>query len=224
MAQIEVFGVSKVYPISGMEIRAVDNVSMKIEKGEFVSIVGHSGSGKTTLLSMIGGVIRPSSGRIIFEGSDISSFDDNRLSQYRNDKVGFMFQFASLLPILTARENVLLPGLFSAARRHEGAARAAEYLSIVGLGDRTEAYPHELSGGQQRRVAIARALMNNPEVILADEPTGDLDEETEAEIMKLFHRLNKEKDITFVLITHNLQLAQQASRQLRMSQGVMKEL
>lgn len=228
MTQIEIAGLSKSYAVGGLTIQAVDRVSLKIAKGDFLSIVGHSGSGKTTLLSMIGGIIRPTSGSILFNGSDISLLDDDRLSGYRNEKIGFMFQFASLLPILTARENVLLPGLFNPEqnpqKNKENEARAVEYLHLVGLGDRVDSYPNQLSGGQQRRVAIARALINNPEVILADEPTGDLDEETEAEIMELFRRLNREKQITFILITHNLHLAEQAARRLRMSQGVLKEI
>ncbi len=224
MTQIEINDLSMIYTIGGLTIRAVDHTSLKIEKGDFLSIVGHSGSGKTTLLSMIGGIIRPTSGSILFNGSDISLLDDDSLSGYRNEKVGFMFQFASLLPILTAKENVLLPGLFNPRTKTVNEARAIEFLTMVGLGDRVDSYPNQLSGGQQRRVAIARALINDPEVILADEPTGDLDEETEAEIMDLFKRLNREKQITFILITHNLQLAEQASRRLRMAQGVVTEL
>jgi putative ABC transport system ATP-binding protein/lipoprotein-releasing system ATP-binding protein len=228
MTQIEIADLSRIYTVGELTIKAVDHASLKIEKGDFLSIVGHSGSGKTTLLSMIGGIIRPTSGSIQFNGNDISLLDDDHLSGYRNEKIGFMFQFASLLPILTARENVLLPGLFhpsqNPSQNKENEVRAIEFLSMVGLGDRVDSYPNQLSGGQQRRVAIARALINNPEVILADEPTGDLDEETEAEIMELFRRLNREKQITFILITHNLHLAEQASRRLRMSQGVVTEL
>lgn len=224
MAQIEIIDVSKVYNIGDLNIRAVDKVSLRLEKGEFLSIVGHSGSGKTTLLSIIGGIIRPTSGKVLHEGSDLGSLDSDRLSEYRNEKIGFMFQFASLLPMLTARENVLLPRIFSTDGRTKKGKSAQEYLHIVGLGDKTDAYPSQLSGGQQRRVAIARALMNNPEVILADEPTGDLDEETETEIMALFKRLNKEEKVTFIFITHNLDLAKQAQRQIRMTHGVIKEL
>jgi len=224
MTQIEIADLSKDYTVGGLTIKAVDHTSLKIEKGDFLSIVGHSGSGKTTLLSLIGGIIRPSSGSILFNGNDISLLDDDHLSEYRNEKIGFMFQFASLLPILTARENILLPGLFHPQQNRENEARAIEFLHMVGLGDRADSYPNQLSGGQQRRVAIARALINDPEVILADEPTGDLDEETEAEIMEIFRRLNREKQITFILITHNLHLAEQAARRLKMSQGVVQEL
>ena len=224
MPQIDILNLTKVYSIGGSTVRAVDNVSLSIGKGDFLSIVGHSGSGKTTLLSIIGGIIMPTSGRVLFDGTDICTLDDDGLSEYRNRKIGFMFQFASLLPILTAKENILLPVLFGPEAKAGNGKQAAEYLDLVGLGDKVDAYPSQLSGGQQRRVAIARALMNGPEVILADEPTGDLDEETEAEIMELFNRLNREKQVTFIFITHNLDLARQAQKQVRMSQGLLKEL
>lgn len=222
MPQLELLGLSKIYRIGDIGIKAVDNVSVSIKKGEFLSIVGHSGSGKTTLLSIIGGAVRPTSGKVLFEKSDICSLDDQGLSAYRNEKIGFMFQFASLLPVLTAKENVLLPALFKKASPPD-VKLAADYLDLVGISDRADAYPSQLSGGQQRRVAIARALMNNPEVILADEPTGDLDEETEAEIMELLKKLNKEKKVTFIFITHNLDLAKQAQRRLKMSSGSLEE-
>jgi len=224
MRQIILENVVKNYSIGEQSISAVNHVSMEINKGEFISIVGHSGSGKTTLLSMIGGIVQPTSGKILCCGTDIYSLDSDGLSEYRSNKIGFMFQFASLLPILTAKENLLLPGLFSSDHRSVDAKKAEEYLEIVGLKDKIEAYPSQLSGGQQRRVAIARAFMNDPEIILADEPTGDLDEETEAEIMALFRKLNAEKKITFMFITHNLELAKHAQRQLRMNQGSIQEI
>ena len=224
MRQIILENVVKNYSIGEQSISAVNHVSMEINKGEFISIVGHSGSGKTTLLSMIGGIVQPTSGRILCCGTDIFALDSDGLSEYRSNKIGFMFQFASLLPILTAKENLLLPGLFSSDHRSVDAKKAEEYLEIVGLKDKIEAYPSQLSGGQQRRVAIARAFMNDPEIILADEPTGDLDEETEAEIMSLFRKLNEEKKITFIFITHNLELAKYAQRQLRMTNGSIQEI
>jgi putative ABC transport system ATP-binding protein/lipoprotein-releasing system ATP-binding protein len=170
---------------------------------------------------MIGGILRPSAGKILLNGSDICQLNDDQLSAYRNAKIGFMFQFASLLPILTARENVLLPGLFGTASHSISEKKAEEYLDMVGLKDKIHSYPAQLSGGQQRRVAIARALVNDPEIILADEPTGDLDEETEAEIMELFYTVNREKQVTIILITHNLDLAKKAKKQLRMNQGTL---
>lgn len=224
MVQIEIADLSKIYNIGDQIIKAVDHVSLIIEKGDFLSVVGHSGSGKTTLLSVLGGTIRPTSGKVIYEGTDVYSLDSDGLSEYRARNIGFMFQFASLLPILSAKENLLLPGLFKSGNRSVDAKKAEEYLEIVGLKDKIEAYPSQLSGGQQRRVAIARAFMNDPEIILADEPTGDLDEETEAEIMSLFRKLNEEKKITFIFITHNLELAKQARKQIRMANGLVQEM
>ncbi|MHB8881275.1 MAG: ABC transporter ATP-binding protein [Thermodesulfovibrionales bacterium] len=228
MAQIELVDIEKSFIVGDQTIHAVSPTSLTVEQGDFLSVVGHSGSGKTTLLSIIGGIIRPTSGKVLFEGTDICSLDDARLSAYRNTKVGFMFQFASLLPVLTAQENLLLPGLFGPEGGSGGAPgnwkKAADLLALVGLAEKVTAYPSQLSGGQQRRVAIARALMNDPAAILADEPTGDLDEETETEIIELFRRLNRERKITFIMITHNLHLAEQAGKRLRMSQGSIKEL
>jgi ABC-type lipoprotein export system ATPase subunit len=219
MAIVEVVGITKTYLAGDQTIRAVDDVSLSVREGDFLSVVGHSGSGKTTLLSLIGGIIRPSSGRMLYKGEDICALDDDRLSEYRNEKIGFMFQFSSLLPILTAKENVLLPRLFAGNGGAVSDRKAKELLEVVGLQDKADSYPAQLSGGQQRRVAIARALMNDPEVILADEPTGDLDEETEGEIMELFQGLNSVQKVTFILITHNLDLAGKASRQIRMKHG-----
>jgi putative ABC transport system ATP-binding protein/lipoprotein-releasing system ATP-binding protein len=218
MIQITLKDVTKTYLVDNEKIHAVNNISIEIEKGEFLSIIGHSGSGKTTLLSMIGGIVKPSSGTLLYEGNDISSFDGNRLSEYRCEKIGFIFQFASLFQNLTVKENVLLPVIFRAHRNKidEDEKKAAELLKRVGLEDKLNAYPSQLSGGQQRRVAIARAFINNPELVLADEPTGDLDEETEAEMMQYFTSMNKERGITFIMVTHNTELARQTKRQLRM--------
>lgn len=224
MSQIEVVSLTKTYTLGENTIKALDDVSLKINKGEFLSIVGHSGSGKTTLLSIIGGILMPTSGKVIFEGIDIYSFNGDELSEYRAKKVGFIFQFASLLPVLTAEENLLLPGIFSPEKKGNSKKKASEYLDMVGLGDKLNAYPSQLSGGQQRRVGIARAFMNDPEVILADEPTGDLDEETEKEIMALFKKINEEKGVTFILVTHSSDLAKDAKRRLRMSHGTLQEI
>ncbi|HEX8948387.1 MAG TPA: ABC transporter ATP-binding protein [Dissulfurispiraceae bacterium] len=226
MPQVEITDLVKTYTVGETEITAVDRASLKIEKGEFLSVIGHSGSGKTTLISIIGGVIRPTSGKVLFNGTDIYSLDSDGLSGYRCSNVGFMFQFASLLPILSARENLLLPVVFHSGAGAPAAndAKAVELLRRVGLGDKIDAYPSQLSGGQQRRVAIARAFMNDPEIILADEPTGDLDEETEADMMDFFRTMNAEKDITFIMVTHNTELARKAKRQLKMSVGTLREL
>ena len=220
---IDVKGLTKSYMVGDQIIKAVDNISIEIEKGDFVSIVGHSGSGKTTFLSLLGGLTRPESGTVIIDGTNLWSIDDNRLSEFRNRKINFIFQFASLLPVLTAKENLLLPGIFNPEKKHGSEEKAEDYLRIIGLGDKINSYPSELSGGQQRRIAIARALMNDPEIILADEPTGDLDEETEAEIMELFKKINKEKTVTFILVTHSSELAKDAKKRMRMSHGRLYE-
>jgi ABC-type lipoprotein export system ATPase subunit len=221
VAQLELINLAKIYTVGDNTIPGLKTVSLAIEQGDFLSIVGHSGSGKTTLISIIGGILRPTSGRILYNGSDICAMNDEQLSEYRSTKIGFMFQFASLLPILTARENVLLPSLFSPERAPDENERAEQYLDLVGIGDKLDAYPRQLSGGQQRRVAIARALMNNPEFILADEPTGDLDEGTEKEIMALFKKINREKKVTMILITHNVALALEADKMMRMHHGAL---
>jgi len=222
---IEAKGLTKRYFIGSEEIRAVDNVSLSIKKGEFVSIVGHSGSGKTTLLSLLGGLTRPDTGSIHIDGIDILSLKDNELSEYRNEKVSFIYQFSSLIPTLTALENVILPTIFSKKKIGGNLIdKAKELLSLVGLKDKFNAYPSQLSGGQQRRVAIARAFINDPELVLADEPTGDLDEDTEKEVMDLFERFNREMGITFILVTHNRELAKGAKRRFQMISGRINEV
>jgi putative ABC transport system ATP-binding protein/lipoprotein-releasing system ATP-binding protein len=217
-------GVTKTFGADGAPVSAVQQVSLALDRGEFVSITGHSGSGKTTLLSMLGGLSSPSSGRVLFDGTDIYAGDGDALAEYRCERVGFVFQFASLLSALTAKENLLLPVRFHSSRRRadEVEARAVELLGLVGLREKADAYPSELSGGQQRRVAIARAFMNEPELILADEPTGDLDEETEAEVMKVFRTINERSRATLVLVTHDTGLARQAGRMLQMHRGSLR--
>ena len=222
MGQIVLTDVSKDYTVGSETLTAVRNASADIAKGQFISIVGHSGSGKTTLLSLIGGMVGPTRGNVLFNGEDISAWSSDKLSEYRCEKIGFMFQTASLLPILTARENLLLPVAFRSRRPSNGIEqRAKELLSLVGLADKINAYPSQLSGGQQRRVAIARAFMNEPELILADEPTGDLDEDTEYEMMRFFLRMNAEQGTTFIMVTHNSDLAAKAQQRLRMNQGIL---
>lgn len=228
MEQIVLQGLAKHYVLEGTRITAVQEVSLDIKKGDFICIVGHSGSGKTTLLSMLGCILKPSAGKVLFEGTDVYSLGSDELSEYRARQVGYVFQFASLLPALTAKENLLLPTLFTGTNGKTSTSamekRADDYMELVGLKDKINAYPGQLSGGQQRRVAIARALMNDPSAILADEPTGDLDEDTEAEIMSLFKKINKENQITFVLVTHSAELASAADRKIKMHQGLVKEI
>ena len=224
MSLIEIQNLTKTYAVDETSFIGVDDISLSIGRGDFLSIVGHSGSGKTTLVSIIGGILRPTSGQVLLDGVDICSLGDNALSEYRSKRIGFMFQFASLLPILTAKENVLLPGIFSPDQTPTDEKKAEEYLELVGIGEKKDAYPAQLSGGQQRRVAIARSLINEPDIILADEPTGDLDEETEAEIMALFKDINEKKGVTIILITHNMGLAGQARKRHRMSLGKMEQI
>ncbi len=218
---IELNQLSKTYTVSGKMIKAVQPLDITIQKGEFVSIVGHSGSGKSTFLSLVGGIARPDTGNVVIDGVNIRSYTDRELSRLRNEKFGFVYQFASLIPTLTATENVLLPTVFG---RKKAIADAVNLLELVGLGDKTSRYPSELSGGEQQRVAIARAFINDPEIVLADEPTGDLDEETEAEIMAFFEKINKMNKVTLIMVTHSSELAQHASRRFRMKQGEVEEL
>lgn len=227
MAQLTLQNIVKTYTVGDEAITAVRSSSLIVEKGDFLSIVGHSGSGKTTLLSMIGGITTPSSGLILFEEKKLASMGSDELAEYRCEKIGFMFQFASLLPLLTVKENLFLPTAFRPEQGKDNPVqlekKAAELLRMVGLADKINAYPAHLSGGQQRRVAIARAFMNNPALILADEPTGDLDEQTEQAMMDLFKTMNQTEEITFIMVTHNTELAKQTQRQLRMHQGTLQE-
>lgn len=210
---------TKSYEDRGKVIRAVDGLNLEVKRGEFISIVGPSGCGKTTLLSLVSGLIRPTKGNVFVDGVDIWTLPERGLALLRNKKIGFVFQFASLIPTLNAIENVMLPSAFGDNKTEGALSRAKELMDLVGLSQRTDSYPSQLSGGEQRRVAIARALMNKPEIILADEPTGDLDEVTEREVMKLFVRINKEFGTTFLLVTHNTELTKQTDRKLTMKHG-----
>ncbi len=220
---IEVINLEKRYDLGGETIKAVDNVSFTIDQGEFMAILGHSGSGKTTLLNLLGGLTRPSGGTVRIDGQDIWELSDNQLSALRNEKMNFIFQFASLIPTLNVIDNLLLPTVFGRKNSAELHGRALELLDTVGLADKAKAYPSQLSGGQQRRVAIARAFINQPMVVLADEPTGDLDEETEQEMIDLFRSMNKEHNTTFIIVTHSSHLAGQTDRQMRMTAGRLEQ-
>lgn len=220
---IECRNLCKQYLADKAMVTAVSNVNLAIAQGEFVVILGHSGSGKTTLLSLIGGLTVPDSGEVLVNGVENWQQSDNALSDMRNATIGFVFQFASLIPTLTALENVLLPLTFGRSPRGSH-AQAQDILARVGLADKMNAFPGQLSGGQQRRIAIARAFINQPAIILADEPTGDLDEETEGDILRIFKEYN-EGGTTFVVVTHNMHLArsQNNARVLEMRQGVLRE-
>ena len=220
---IEVKELSKTYSIDGQVFKAVDNVSFTVRRGEMMSIIGHSGSGKTTLLSLIGGLTKPASGSVLIEDRAIWSMSDDDLSEFRNKKMNFIYQFSSLVPTLTSLENIMLPTAFG-DHGEDVAGYAKELLALVGLKEKENSYPSHLSGGQQRRIAIARAFINRPDIVLADEPTGDLDEETEAEIISLFNRMNKDAGTTFVIVTHNRDIAALAGRRLKMANGVVTEI
>ena len=208
----------KYYKVGGQRIAAAEDVNLRIEKAEMVSIVGHSGSGKTTLLSLMGGLTRPDKGEVEIDGVNLWSMDDDRLSKFRNQKISFIYQFASLIPTLTVFENIILPTAFG-KYSDDISSRAQSLLERVGLVKQSRYFPSQLSGGQQRRVAIARAFINRPAVLLADEPTGDLDEDTENEIMELFNDLNRQENITFVIVTHSSDIAARAGRSLQMKEG-----
>jgi putative ABC transport system ATP-binding protein/lipoprotein-releasing system ATP-binding protein len=220
---IETQRLTKIYNLGEQEVVAVSNVNLAVEEGEFISIVGHSGSGKTTLLSLIGGLTWPTYGEVLIEGVNIWDLNDEELSRLRNRKIGFMFQFSSLIPTLTVKDNMLLPAALSGKVRSEEMRRARALLELVGLADKINAYPTQLSGGQQRRVAIARAFMNRPKIILADEPTGDLDEESEIQVMELLKAMNEVEGTTILLVTHNRELAAQTQRTLVMKSGRLIE-
>ncbi len=219
---IKIEYLTKAYKAGPEVIKAVDNVTITVDIGEFVSIMGHSGSGKTTLLSLIGGLTSPDSGKVQVEGSDLWSLSDDSLSELRNDRVGFVYQFSSLIPTLNVLENILLPTVFSRERKQDKLKYAKELLEMFSIADKSKAYPSQLSGGQQRRVSIARAFINRPKLILADEPTGDLDEETEAEVIKLFQHFNKEHETTLVIVTHSSDIAGLAGKRYRMTNGKLE--
>ena len=222
MIQLE--KVSKTYWMSKENtIHAVLETSLDIKKGEFLIITGRSGSGKTTLLNLVAGLTRPSSGRVFLDGQDLWSLSDQQQSLIRNRKIGFIFQFPSLLPSLTALENVVLPTIFNADHVKEaGYSRAVELMETVGLKDKPNAYPRQLSAGQQQRVVVARSLLNQPEILLADEPTSDLDEQTETEIMDMFQQIHHASGITIILVTHSTQLVRYGSRSIHMAGGVIE--
>ena len=211
---------AKIYVTERGEIEAIKGIDVEVRAGEFASIVGRSGSGKSSFLAMIGGLSRPSRGAVRIEDTDIWRLSDDRLAEFRNRRIGFVYQFASLLPTLCIVDNVALPALLNAGPdAADPYARAAAILDQFGLSDCMEAYPSELSAGEQRRAVIARALINAPALLLADEPTSDLDEETESRIMDAFRKLNRERALTLIMVTHNLRLAEQTDRVIHISSG-----
>ncbi len=222
---IRLENVSKVYDLGkGSSVTAVRGATLEIGAGEFAVIVGRSGSGKTTLLNLAAGLTRPTSGQVALDGVDLWKLTDQQQSHTRNRKIGFVFQFPSLLPTLTVLDNVILPTTFGAnGRKAESRERAEALLHRVGLTDKLSAYPRQLSAGQQQRVVIARSLINQPQVLLADEPTSNLDEKTELEIISLFRDLHASLGLTFVLVTHTRQLISPGMRTIEMADGRIVE-
>jgi putative ABC transport system ATP-binding protein len=219
---VRLVDVHKTYRTGEMEVPAVRGVSLEIKRGEFVALMGASGSGKSTLMNILGCLDRPTTGHYILDGADVSGLDRDRLADIRNGKIGFVFQNFNLLPRTSARENVELPLVYSSQRLTHAELRekADRVLASVGLAGREDHYPSQLSGGQQQRVAIARALINQPEVLLADEPTGNLDSRTSVEVMVIFQQLN-ERGITVIMVTHEPDIAAYAKRNVMMRDGLI---
>jgi putative ABC transport system ATP-binding protein len=215
--------VNKIYHVGEVVIQPLNNVSINIRQGEMVAIMGASGSGKTTLMNVIGCMDRPTDGKYILDGEEISKLHPNRLAEIRNKKFGFVFQSFNLLARTTALENVELPLMYwNSLRGRERRRRSVEALTSVGLADRLDHTPAQLSGGQQQRVAIARSLVTQPSILLADEPTGNLDSKSEKEVLGIFHRLH-ESGMTVILVTHNQEIAQHAQRVIRIRDGYIQE-
>ncbi|MDA8235738.1 MAG: ABC transporter ATP-binding protein [Clostridia bacterium] len=214
--------VKHAFNLGKIEVPVLFGINLTVQEGEFIALCGSSGSGKSTLLNLIGGLVKPTEGKIYCGGEDITAMDENRLSLFRRQKLGFIFQSYNLLPDLTAQENVELPLVFAEIPPAKRTEMAREALELVGLSDRMDHRPNELSGGQQQRVSIARALVNRPQLILADEPTGNLDSHTEEEVIELMLRMNREQGHTFVVVTHDQTVAKRASRVIYLKDGIIE--
>lgn len=219
---IKLEGLTKIYKMGDVSVTALKDISLNIEKEEFVAIMGPSGSGKSTLMNIIGCLDKPTEGKYVLDGVSIQGLNDDKLASIRNKKIGFVFQAFNLLPRTTALKNVELPMMYAGVPAKERRKRAIELLKKVGLGDRIDHRPNELSGGQRQRVAIARALVNNPAIILADEPTGNLDTKSGEEIMDIFKNLNEE-GVTVIIVTHEADIAQKAKRVVTFRDGMVIE-
>ena len=223
MEILRVENLTKIYGKDSTKVTALDNVSFSVEMGEFVAIVGASGSGKSTLLHLIGGVDRPTKGKVFIDGKDIFAFNDDKLAIFRRSQVGLIYQFYNLIPILNLEENITLP--LSLDNRQVDKERLNEMLKLLGLEERRNHLPNELSGGQQQRTSIGRALITNPTIILADEPTGNLDSKSSDEIVALLKKSNKELKQTIIMITHNMEIAKIADRIIKIEDGkIVKEV
>ncbi len=221
MATIEVENVRKVYHRDAEELVVLDGITVEVPDGDYVALMGPSGSGKTTLLNLIAGIDRPTSGTVTVAGTELTALSERDLAQWRSRNVGFIFQFYNLIPVLNAEENVALPLLLTNLSRSERKKRALMTLELVGLADRSNHFPRQLSGGQEQRVAIARAIVTDPSVLLADEPTGDLDARSAEEILRLLETLNRDLKKTIVMVTHDPRAAQRARTQKHLEKGVL---
>jgi len=221
---IQLEDLTRHYEMGGVQIKALDGVDIEINRGEYISIVGPSGSGKTTLFNLVGGLDRPTRGKVYIDGVDISQLDAYELAWLRCRKIGYIFQTFNLIPVLTALENVSLPTVFAGVPRDEGLEKAQKLLTSVGLGERVHHRPGELSAGQQQRVAIARAMANDPAIILADEPTGNLDLNTGMEIIDLLHGLNRTRGMTLIAATHDLKMITASDRVVWMRDGAIEKI
>lgn len=220
MNLIEAVDVTKSFRTEAGELKVLKGINLSVSEGEMIGIIGASGAGKSTLLHILGALDRPTAGKILFQGSDVAKLDDDALAKVRNESVGFVFQFHHLLPEFNALENVLMPGLISSRPYAELETEAKRLLAELGLSERLKHRPGELSGGEQQRVAVARALIQNPKIVLADEPTGNLDTATGKELFSLLTELNRKRGITFVIVTHNKDLSDRCNRVLEMADGI----
>jgi putative ABC transport system ATP-binding protein len=220
---VEARDVRRTYDTGAVQVHALAGVDLVVARGEMVAVMGPSGSGKTTLLNCLSGLDGLDGGEVLIEGVPLSSMSDRERTDYRARRVGFVFQFYNLMPVLTAVENVELPLLVSRVRSTEARSRALDALGLVGLADRAGHVPDELSGGERQRVTIARALVNDPAIVWADEPTGDLDSDNAAEIVELMRRLNRERGLTFVIVTHDIGVGRKTDRIVRMKDGQIVE-
>ena len=223
MAMVDVRNVTKVYRRDAEEIVVLNGLTLQVEEGDFAALMGPSGSGKSTLLNLIAGIDRPTSGDVVVAGTDVAGLDETGLAAFRSHNVGFIFQFYNLIPVLTATENVELPLLLTHLSKAERRERAPTALKVVGLADRAGHYPRQLSGGQEQRVAIARAIVTDPKVLVADEPTGDLDAKSATEILDLMGTLNRDFKKTIVMVTHDPRAAERARTQHHLEKGVLRD-
>jgi putative ABC transport system ATP-binding protein len=220
---VDVQQVRKIYRRDTQSITVLDGLSLQVKEGEFVALMGPSGSGKTTLLNLIAGIDRPTSGKLVVAGTDVGSLSESQLATWRSRTIGFIFQFYNLIPVLSAADNVELPLLLTRLSKKERRDRALRALKVVGLADRAKHYPRQLSGGQEQRVAIARAIVTDPAVLVADEPTGDLDAKSAEEILSLMDTLNSEFKKTIVMVTHDPRAAERAHVQHHLEKGLLKD-